>query len=279
MTNVALVGAGGKMGGRIRGALKGDGEYELALVEASDSARERLADEGWKVSEPSVAYRGAELVVLAVPDRIVGEVAADVVPRLDPSTVLLCLDPAGAYAGRIPKRHEIACVITHPTHPPLYDLLSEPDPAARGDFWGGGLARQSIVSALAWGSEADFERAQRLSERIFQPLLRAHRVTLEQLALLEPAMAETVGITCIAVMKEALDEVVARGVPEAAATDFMLGHIQIGVALLFGQLDWRLSEGAQRAVEEAMERLFRPDWRRVFDPEAVRASVERITSQ
>lgn len=274
---VTLVGAAGKMGGRVRGSLRDDRDCELVLVEASSQGRERLEREGWTVTDPDAAYRGADIAVLAVPDRIVGEVAHDVVPRLDPGSVLMCLDPAGAHAGRLPVRNDISCVVTHPTHPPLFDLLEESDAAARTDYWGGGLARQSIVSALAWGTESDFDRAQELSRRIFRPILRAHRVTLEQLALLEPAMAETVAITCVAVMKEALNEVVRRGVPEQAASDFMLGHIQLGVALLFERLDWRLSEGAARAVDEAMASVFRDDWKRVFEPGEVRASVERIT--
>lgn len=278
MTRVTLVGAAGKMGGRVRGSLRDDPDYELVPVESSAEGRERLAAEGWAVTEPDEAYGAADIVVLAVPDSVVGTVAQDVVPRLDPGAVLVCLDPAGAHAGRLPRREDISCVVTHPTHPPLYSLLEEPDPAARVDYWGGGLARQSIVSALAWGDESDFERAQELSSRIFRPILRAHRVTLEQLALLEPAMAETVAITCVAVMKEALDEVVRRGVPEQAATDFMLGHIQIGVALLFEQLDWRISAGAAQAVEEAMQSVIREDWKRVFEPGEVLASVERITT-
>lgn len=278
MTRVTLVGAAGKMGGRVRNSLRGDDGYELVLVEASPTGRERLEAEGWRVSEPQAAYAGAELVVLAVPDRVVAEVAEAVVPLLDPGAILVCLDPAGAHAGRLPRRDDISCVVTHPTHPPLYDLLEEEDPAARRDFWGGGVARQSIVNALAWGEETAYDRAEELSRRIFRPILRSHRVTLEQLALLEPAMAETVGITCVAVMREALDEVVRRGVPEQAATDFMLGHIQIGVALLFDRLDWRISEGAQRAVDEAMESVFRDDWKRVFEPAEVLASVERITT-
>lgn len=278
MTRVALVGAAGKMGGRVRGSLRDDPAYELTLVEAGSEGRERLRAEGWTVTEPDDAYGDADLVVLAVPDRIVGEVARDVVPRMAPGSVLVCLDPAGAHAGRLPRRDDIACVVTHPTHPPFFDLLEEEDPRARADYWGGGLARQSIVSALAWGEDADFDRAEELSLRIFRPILRSHRVTLEQLALLEPAMAETIAITCVAVMREALDEVVRLGVPEPAASDFMLGHIQIGVSLLFDRLDWRLSEGAQRAVDEAMASIFRDDWKRVFDPAAVRASVERITT-
>ncbi|HKG39254.1 MAG TPA: phosphogluconate dehydrogenase C-terminal domain-containing protein [Conexibacter sp.] len=277
MTRVTLVGAAGKMGGRVRGSLRDADDYELRLVEVSEEGRARLAAEGWEVSEPDDAYAGAELVVMAVPDRIVGEVAPDVVARLDPGTVLVCLDPAGAHAGKIPRRDDIACFVTHPTHPPLFDLLAEETLEARRDYWGGGLARQSLVNALVWGPEDAYERGAALAARMFGPVLRMYRVEIDQLALLEPAMAETVTITCIQLIRDSLDEVVARGVDPQAARDFLLGHVQITCALLFGELDWELSAGAKQAVRDAMEQLVRPDWKRVFEPDEVLRSVGRIT--
>jgi len=38
--------------------------------------------------------------------------------------------------------------------------------------------------------------------------MRSHRVTLEQMALLEPGLSETVCATLLVVMREAMDEVV-----------------------------------------------------------------------
>lgn len=278
MTRVTLVGAGGNMGGRVRRSLRGDDAYELRLVEASSAARALLEEEGWEVSNSSEAYAGAEIVILAVPDTLVGDIAADVVPRMDPGATLMCLDPAGPYAERLPRREDISCVVTHPTHPPQFDLLEEESPEARRDYWGGGRARQSIVNALAWGEEAAYAPAEALGKRIFQPILRSHRVTLEQLATLEPAMSEAIGMTCCAILREATDEVVARGVPEQAARDFMLGHVQLGLAILYDMLDWKLSAGAQQVVDESMQLLLKPDWKRVFDREEVRRSVDRITT-
>jgi hypothetical protein len=277
MTKVTLVGAAGRMGGRVRRSLRDDPDYELRLVEVDPLGIERLANEGWKVTQPDEAYDGAELVVMAVPDRIVGVVAPGVVARMTPGAVLVCLDPAGAYAGKIPRREGVACFVTHPTHPPLFDLLGEPSEEARRDYWGGGLARQSLVHALAWGPEAAYEAGAALAERIFRPVLRSYRIGLEHMAILEPAAAETIALTCIQLIRDTLDEVTARGVDPAAARDFLLGHVQISCALLFDELDWELSDGAKQAVRDAMAEVIRPEWKRVFEPVALRRSVARIT--
>jgi hypothetical protein len=277
MTVLTLVGAAGRMGGRVRRSLRDDPDVELRLVEVDPGGIGRLAAEGWSVTHPDAAYRGAEIVVLAVPDRIVGEVAPEVVRRMEPGSTLMCLDPAGAYSGKIPRRDGVACFVTHPTHPPLFDLLGEPSEEARRDYWGSGLARQSLVHTLAWGPEEAFAPAAAVAERIFRPVLRSYRIELEHMALLEPAMAETVALTCIQVIRDALDEVVERGVDPAAARDFLLGHVLISCALLFGELDWELSAGAKQAVRDAMSELMQPDWRGAFELSAVRRSVGRIT--
>jgi hypothetical protein len=277
--DVTLVGAAGRMGGRVRRSLRDDPDYRLTVVEVDPRGVDRLREEGWEVTAPDHAYDDARLVILAVPDRIVGEVAPDVVGRMAPGAVVVCLDPAGAYAGKIPRRDDVACFVTHPTHPPLFDLLGEVTEAARRDYWGGGLARQSLVHALAWGPEEAYEAGAALAERIFRPVLRSYRISLQHMAILEPAMAETIALTCIGLIRDALDEVVDRGVDPLAARDFLLGHVQISCALLFGELDWELSDGAKRAMRDAMAEVVRPEWRRVFEPEQLRRSVGRITGE
>lgn len=277
MTVVTLVGAGGKMGGRIRRSLADDADYTLRCVEVDAARRDILRSERFEVFELESALAGSEFVVMAVPDRIAGAVAATLVPALHPGTTLICLDPAAPYGGQIPQRDDVTLFVTHPTHPPLFDLLAEPDPAARADYWGGGLARQALVNALVWGDEARYGDAEALARQIFRPIVRSHRVTLDQMALLEPAMSESVAGTCIDVMRETLEEVIARGVDPIAARDFMLGHIQILIALLFGELDWKLSAGAAEALADGRRRLMRPDWKDVLSDDEVRASVARIT--
>lgn len=70
---------------------------------------------------------------------------------------------------------------------------------------------------------------------------------------------------------------VAAGVPADAAYQFLMGHLQIGIALIFEQFDWRMSEGAQLALDASREQLFKDDWHKVFEPESVMVSLKRIT--
>jgi hypothetical protein len=277
MTTVALYGAGGKMGMRVGESLAGDVEYRVLSVEPSVAGRRRVAGLGTEPVDSAGAAGRADVAILAVPDTLIETVSADVVPRLRPGAILMTLDPAAAYAGRLPERDDIAYFVTHPTHPSVFGLLEEEDSRARRDFWGGGLARQALVCALVQGTDADYRLGERIAARIFRPVIRVHRITVEQMAMLEPAMAESIAVTCVTVMKEAMDEVIRRGVPEQAARDFMLGHIQIDLAILFGALDWEMSEGAKQAVAEAMPNLFQPEWKKLLDIDHIKASVRRIT--
>ena len=128
---VAILGAGGNMGRRITKALLGDGDYVVRHIEPSERGQGLLADLGVTTTELEPGLAGAEVVIFAVPDLIVRTVAADIVPKLDPGTSMLFLDPAAIAADRIPRRADVNCYVTHPTHPPLYSLLAEADAAAR----------------------------------------------------------------------------------------------------------------------------------------------------
>jgi D-apionate oxidoisomerase len=275
---VAILGAGGNMGRRITKALLNDDEYAVRHIEPGERGRKLLAEIGITVAELQAGLAGADVVVFAVPDLIVRTVAADIVPMLDPGTSMLFLDPAAIAADRIPRRDDVNCYVTHPTHPPLYSLLQEEDAQARADYWGGGLARQAIVFAEAWGAGgAEATDVERLAMAMFAPVIRSHRVTVEQMAMLEPALSETLTNGCVALIREGMQRVIEAGVPEEATRDFLMGHLQIGIAIIFGQLDWKLSDGAAMALRQAKGALFRDDWYSIFDPEAILASVRQIT--
>lgn len=277
MTTIAVYGAGGKMGTRIADRLRDDGELELLLVEADPGARARIEERGLACTSRDDAAARADVVVLAVPDWVIGALAAELVPRLRSGALLMTLDPAAAYAGHLPEREDVAYFVCHPAHPPLF--LDETDPEAIRDYFGSGRARQSVVNALIQGDEDDFVLGERLSRRMWGPILRSHRITLEQMAILEPALSETTVGTCLAVMKDGLDHVVAMGVPEEAARDFILGHIRVIAAVVFGEVPFPLSDGALQAIREGTEVIVQPDWKeQVFDLGAVRRSVERIAA-
>jgi len=271
---VALFGAGGKMGLRCTDNLRRS-PHEVRYVEVSATGIEALARRGVQVVSAEAGLAGAEGVVLAVPDRLIRAVAASVVPQVAPGALVMVLDPAAPLAGQLPKRTDVGYFVTHPCHPPV--LNDETDPEARRDFFGGVRARQHIVCALMQGTEADYERGVTLARTLFAPVMTAHRVTVEQMAVLEPAMAETVVLTLMVTIKEAMDGAVRAGVPPEAARDFLLGHMNVNIGILFGGLGARFSDGALKAVERGRKRVLRDDWRRVFEPEQILREVKAIT--
>lgn len=274
-TTIALFGAAGKIGTRIWNRMAGNPTWRILPVESGDAGQARLRERGVEPVVQSAAEAEADIVILAVPDVVLGAVAHGVVPNLRPGTLVICLDPAAPFGGELPTRDDVAYFVTHPCHPPIVN--DETDLEAKFDFYGGIKAKQHIVCALMQGQEADYERGVAVAREIFAPVMNAYRVTVEQMAILEPALSETFVLTCMYMMREAIDEAVKRGVPAEAAREFILGHMNINVAILFKYLDITFSDGAILAVERAKPLLFNPNWREIFEPENVLQQVKAIT--
>ncbi|UCB45199.1 MAG: NAD(P)-binding domain-containing protein [Spirochaetota bacterium] len=274
MKSIALLGAGGKIGCRITDNLK-NSDYNVRYVEISSQGIANLKERGITVTPLKEAIKDTDVVILALPDKLLGDIAHEIVPQLKPGNLVITLDPAAAYGGELPERKDIAYFVTHPCHPPV--INDETDLEAKKDFYGGKRAKQNIVCALIQGSEEDYKLGENISRFIFSPVMNAHRITLEQMAILEPAMAETVVLTLMFTMKEAMDEAVSAGVPEAAAKDFLFGHININLGILFNIFPARFSDGALKAVERAKGKLLQPDWKKVFKKENIKKEVKAIT--
>ena len=93
--NVTLLGAGGKMGGRVTANLRNLSRYKIAYVEASPERQKEIAG-GIETTPVQQALDTAEAVILAVPDRLIGRITQEVVPKLKPGTIVVGLDPAAA---------------------------------------------------------------------------------------------------------------------------------------------------------------------------------------
>ena len=275
MTKIALLGAGGKMGVRLASNLMGTG-YDVAPVEIAEGGQRRLKDAtGLDCVEQGQALSRADVVLLAVPDRAIGAVTHEIADRLDPGTAVVMLDAAAPHAGELAQRADITYFVTHPCHPPLYN---DEDGDARTDYFGGVRAKQHIVCALMQGPEEHYAMCEAVAREIWKPVMRSHRCTVEQIAILEPALSETVGATFALALREATDEAVRRGVPEQAAHDFILGHLNIELAIAFGLFpEGKFSDGALKAIDQARPVIFRDGWLdRVFDPASVLKSVKDI---
>ena len=277
MLKIAIFGAAGNMGTRATNALKDDPEYDVLHVEGNEAGEEKLRQRGIEPAAKEEAIAAADVVLLTVPDALIGRIAHEIVPQVKSGAMVIGLDPAAPHAGRLPERSDITYFVTHPAHPPVFN--DEESAEARRDFFGSGLAKQAIVSALMQGPEEDYAKGEKIARKLFRPILRSHRITVEQMAMLEPALSETVCATCLSVIREAMDEAISRGVPAEAARDFLLGHINVELAIFFNEINWNLSEGAQAAVEAAKGDIFQPDWKKVFEADHLMASVKRITEE
>lgn len=275
MTKLALFGAGGKMGIRsARNLLKSN--FDVAHVEISEAGRTNLkAAIGVECVAADEALKGADVVVLAVPDTAIKTVSHSIMDKVEAGAMVICLDAAGPFAGHLPVRPDVTYFITHPCHPPIFN--DEDTPEGRNDHFGGIAAKQGIVNALMQGPAEHYALGEKVGRAIYAPVVRSHKVTVEQMALLEPGLSETVCASLLSVMKEALDEVVARGVPEEAARDFLLGHMNILAAVTFGQVQGVFSDACNLAIEFGKPVLMKDDWKRVFEPDEIAASIKRIT--
>ncbi|MGI4748270.1 MAG: phosphogluconate dehydrogenase C-terminal domain-containing protein [Janthinobacterium lividum] len=275
VTTIALFGAGGKMGYRLSSNLKGS-TYDVRHVELGEAGRARLnSGLGIECVPADAALDGADVVILAVPDTLIGKVAASIIDKLKPGTMIVALDAAAPFAGHLPKRDDLTYFVTHPCHPPVFN--DETDPVAKRDFFGGVHAKQHIVSALMQGPDSAYALGEDIAKVIWAPVMRSHRVTVDQMALLEPGLSETVAATLLVVMREAMDEVVARGVDKQAARDFLLGHINVLASVIFEETPGVFSDACNKAIQFGKPALMRDDWKKVFEPAEIAASIERIT--
>lgn len=275
MTNIALIGAGGKMGYRLSANLTRS-DFNVCHVEISEAGRQRLQEDlGVSCVSVTDALASADVVILAVPDTVIGKISHEIEPLLPSGTMVVVLDAAAPFAGHLPDRDDLVYFVTHPCHPPIFN--DETDPEAKRDYFGGLKAKQGIVSALMQGPDEAFQLGESIAKVIYAPVSDSYQVTVDQMALLEPGLSETVCATLLNTMREAMDEVVARGVPKEAARAFLLGHMNILSAVIFEEIEGSFSDACYKAIKYGAADLIQPDWKKVFEPEAIAKSIQRIT--
>lgn len=275
MKKIALIGAGGKMGMRLTRNLK-DSSFSMSYIEISQLGQEKLGELGIRISNAEETVPEADVVILAVPDVALAKVSATIIPEMKSGAILMTLDPAVARAGRLFLRNDISYFIAHPSHPSVFNW--EPTPEAQADFFGGTLAKQTIVCALMQGPDTDYELGESVAKTMYAPVSKAFKITMEQMALLEPALVETLSSSCLDLVREGMEEIIKRGVPADAARAFLLGHINIQLAVLFKELPNAVfSDAANKALTRGRSILFKEDWKQIFEPENVLQQVIDIT--
>jgi D-apionate oxidoisomerase len=255
---VTVVGAGGKMGQRISNNLA-QSDYRVLYAENSPRGQDHIRGLGREVTETHEATAQSDVVILAVPDILLGRISADIVPAMKPGAVLLTLDPAAAYANLLYQRDDVA----HPCHPSVF--LERMTKEEHADTFGGIAAPQDVVGAFENGDSDARDLTEGVVRFAYGPVLDVHWVTVKQLAVLEPTLVETVACMIGALLKEALEETVHTvGVPEPAARAMLLGHVQVALAnTLRGSNPF--SDACLIAMDYGRETIVKDDWKKIFD--------------
>ena len=275
-TKVTLVGAGGKMGVRLSNNLNNHPDYETSYLEVSPEGLERMKAIGISASKPEDSIPDADIVIYAVPDIAIGKVTGSYVPKMKAGSIGMFLDPAAPLAGHLAQRDDISYFASHPCHPSVFNW--EPDQKAHYDYFGGIAARQSIVCALIQGPREHYSVGEKIAKVIYGPVTKSIEVTIEQMGILEPALSETFCGALITVLKEGADAAIAKGVPKEAVFEFLMGHVNIELALLFEQLPGgKFSDAAIKAIAIGKEKIFKDNWRDIFEPESVKEQIKAIT--
>ncbi len=276
MTKIALIGAGGKMGMRLTRNLI-HSTYETAYCEISSAGISKLSELGISPTDSATAIPLADIVILAVPDVILGKVSEQTIPLMKDGAMVFTLDPAAAQAGLLALHSNLSYFIAHPSHPSVFNW--ENNETAQRDFFGGTLAKQTIVCTLKEGPEEDYLKGENLAKTIYAPVSKAFRITIKQMALLEPALVETLASTCLTIVREGLDEVIARGVPEEAAREFLFGHLNIQLGVIFDQIPGAVfSDAAVKAIKRGKVVLFKEDWKKIFEDDNLDEQIRDIIS-
>ena len=119
LKTITVIGAGGKMGMRISANLQRS-DYQVFYCENSPQAQAQISAQGREISDAASVVPLSDVVILAVPDIVLGKVSETVVPQMKRDAVLLTLDPAAAYANLIAQRDDIEYAVAHPCHPSVF---------------------------------------------------------------------------------------------------------------------------------------------------------------
>lgn len=273
LKTITVIGAGGKMGMRISANLQ-KSDYQVFYCESAPQAQAQVTAQGRELSAAESVVPVSDVVILAVPDIVLGKVSEIVVPQMKTGGILLTLDPAAAYANLIAQRDGIEYAVAHPCHPSVF--LERYTKEEHADAFGGVAAIQHIAASYETGSDAQKAELSKVVSVMYGPVEEVHWVTVKQLAYLEPTLVETVACMVGAFMKEALDETVKHsGVPEAAAKAMLYGHIQIALAVAFRATN-PFSDACMIAMEYGREKIVKPDWKQIFDEKELDIVIARM---
>ena len=270
--NIAVLGAAGKAGQRITTKLL-KGDYNILLCEKGEEGKAKITEKGLKVFDAEEGIKQADVTIMAVPDEHMEEISNALVPLAKPDSIIIALDAGAPYAGEFKIRNDCTFVATHPCHPSIFRY--EETPEAQADVYGGVVGKQDIVIALISGKEEKFELAKKISIEMYSPVVNCFRITVEEMALMEPLATEVVALSAVYIIREAMNEAIRFGVPEVAARSFMFGHLNAILDVIFtGNII--TSDASKIALEYGIEKIYKSDWKDVMNPASLKDLLAKM---
>ena len=267
---VSVIGAGGKMGTRVTNNLaKHQDTVELNFCETSEAGIAAIKERGFDTVPAETAVPASDIIILAVPDKIIQVVSVGIVEMMTPGSTLVILDPAAAVAKELALRDDCTFVVTHPCHPSYF--LDQDTYESRRDYFGGIAGKQDIVLAKIQGSDENFAKARSICEMMFAPVENSYVMGIRDIAFLEPTLVELLGATTLYAMAETVKEAERRGIPRAAAESFLTGHVYNLTANFLGRMgsNVKVSDACLVAIDIGNRLVLREDWKKIWDDEVL----------
>ena len=102
------------MGMRLGANLAKTDEFETMHVEVSEAGQAAVREAyGIDCVDVDIALDGADIIVLAVPDTVIGKVAHGIIDKVKSGAVIFVLDGAAPFAGHLPERADITYFMSH----------------------------------------------------------------------------------------------------------------------------------------------------------------------
>ena len=267
---VSVIGAGGKMGTRVTNNLvKHQDTVELNFCETSEAGIAAIKERGFGTIPAETAVPASDIIILAVPDKIIQVVSVGIVEMMTPGSTLVILDPAAAVAKELALRDDCTFVVTHPCHPSYF--LDQDTYESRRDYFGGIAGKQDIVLAKIQGSDENFAKARSICEMMFAPVENSYVMGIRDIAFLEPTLVELLGATTLYAMAETVKEAERRGISRAAAESFLTGHVYNLTANFLGRMgsNVKVSDACLVAIDIGNRLVLREDWKKIWDDEVL----------
>jgi hypothetical protein len=155
-----------------------------AVISGGEASRKRLTDEigVCVVTDGDNAIMDADVVLMAVPDRLIGKIAHRFIETLKPGAAVIALDAAAPFSGEMPDRADVTYFCTHPCHRHILEAHDSID--AQKDCFGDIAASQGIVCTLIKGPEEHYDLCEVIAKLIYVQVARPHRCTLQDIAIM-----------------------------------------------------------------------------------------------